>query len=453
MKSKSVKSKIALTLLGCCYSAFTFAACNVGVDMVGNNITNIGTASLSAAQSTAATNDLVTRGWVSNNFPVAPAYETFVDSTGHWVNIPAYTMPGTAIVGNDNLVGNHGYSNYTVPAFSVMKYEAKIAFVEGGTSTFPPAMVKDVGNFASASSNTVLNPVANYMMGNVVDPRKIPAAYSTPLGRSRVENIQFAIPSCNSVGGDVINLGQRYSIVRQAMSNAANWYSGAGITKSAGVGQGYLPSGRSSGTAANPSLIGAASDTSDTDVYYNTNVAANSTSAPWYTTTAGNGGEQIRVIYLGNSKIWDFAGNAWEMTSARHANQAFLPDTFGAPQMISNVSFTLPDYTVGANEFIAAYAPFMLPFISTDGSNVYNPATDTVFTQAGQNVGTIGAFTYTSSSVVITGGGMELGLNGTEPVGTPIFLSGITNVNGLFSVAAVLTDFDQNRSYGYRCTK
>ena len=107
--NSSVKKAI-LIAAGCCYSAFSFAVCDVDVDMEGNSITGIGSAALSAKQSNPAANDLVTRSWVESH--TNSGYQTFHNEYGTWVNIPAYTLPGS-----------DSRNPVYVESFSVMKYE------------------------------------------------------------------------------------------------------------------------------------------------------------------------------------------------------------------------------------------------------------------------------------------------------------------------------------------
>lgn len=417
-----MKSKIMLTLLGCCYSTFTFAACNVNVNMAGNSITGIGAATLNAAQSNPGANDLITRSWATSNLGSGAAYATYTDEYGDWINIPAYTLPG----------------GQTVKAFSVMKYEAKrvpypaiSVAVNDTTATLNlpsfPMEIDTNGSYTDAVGNTLR--VESYgPYSSIID---VHAPVSSPNGRAVATWVQSARTSCMKIGADIIHPSQYYSLAHQILNNGSNWYTGTGLTSSGVVGNGMLPSGRMTGSTNETATQGVAADSADANVYYKTSVDGNNTAA-WNIAT-GDGGEQVRVFYLGGttSKIWDLAGNAWEQFSMQAGSTLTLgAGDFGQPTLNAGGQ---PIGTTDTDKLMSA-AYYAIPFINLDANNLYNATTSTVLDKATHNVGVIA--TVDANLNMIYGGGMGFE-NASNSLSALQPINGTPNIAGLFTIASI----------------
>ena len=160
-----------------------------------------------------------------------------------YIPVPAYALPdGTQ-----------------VPAFCVMKYEAKQSTTAYGD--------RNIGGSGGA----------------------LPV--STSAGTPWVNlTWQDARSACAATGSQLITEDQWLSLAHQVTSVASNWSGGA-------VGSGYVYSGHNDNSPANAL---AASD--DSDGYFGTG------------NTSGN---QRRTLTLPNGQmIWDLAGNVWEWVDA-----------------------------------------------------------------------------------------------------------------------------------------
>lgn len=398
--SLSVKKAILATV-GCCYSAFSFAVCNVDVDMAGNSITGIGSAALSTEQKNPSANDLVTKAWVEAS--TNSGYRTFHDEYGTWVNIPAYTLPGS-----------DSRNPVYVDGFSVMKYEAKNGGYKIGldvTAMRIPYELDLKGGYTLESTDTI----------RIYDGQ-VPVSDAS--GRALVTDDEDSFAACSYIGAKVLSAPQYYSLAHQILNNKENWYTGTGTQKSSGVGVGSLPSGRNSSTTVE---YGVAASADDTNVYFNTSVSGQTD--PAWNTAQGGGGEQIRVFYLDgtNHVVWDLAGNVWERTGSTAGDYAGTPfETIADKAYVSVVDLK------SLNSF-KDVMPYAIPFLDTDNNNKYSGADQLISVEA--NAG-VAIPDYNDHLYILFGGATS-------------------NLNGLFTVNFNETwDAEEsNPSVGFRCVK